>query len=64
MIYRRTSTDRIESCVPHAEVGTHQENARDEAQEAELRRLMYERIARGNALVEAEEAARRKWTGK
>jgi hypothetical protein len=31
--------------------------------EAELRRRMYERIARGNALIEAEENARRKWRG-
>lgn len=31
--------------------------------EAELRRQMYERIARGNALIEAEENARRKWRG-
>lgn len=32
--------------------------------EAELRRQMYERIARGHALMEAEEAARRKWRGR
>lgn len=28
---------------------------------SELRRQMYERIAEGNALVEAEECARRQW---
>lgn len=31
---------------------------------AELRRQMYERIARGNALVEAEAEANRKWQGR
>jgi len=36
----------------------------EEQDEATQRRLMYERIAQGNALVEAEENARRKWCGK
>lgn len=31
------------------------------AEEAELRRLMYERIAQGNALAEAEDYARDQW---
>jgi hypothetical protein len=31
--------------------------------EADLRRQMYERIARGNALIEAEENAQRMWRG-
>lgn len=35
----------------------------DDEQKAELRRLMYERIARGNALAEAEENAQRKQRG-
>lgn len=33
-------------------------------EKAELRRLMYERIAQGNALFDAEETARRRWQGK
>ena len=36
----------------------------DEAERAAERRRLYERIARGNALAEAEEAARRVWAGK
>src|SRR5690606_35184480 len=36
----------------------------DEAKRAARRREMYERIARGNALAEAEEAAQRAWHGK
>lgn len=36
----------------------------DEAERAARRREMYERIARGNALAEAEEAAQRAWHGK
>ncbi len=32
-------------------------------EKAELRRLMYERMARGSALAEAEETSRRKWRG-
>jgi hypothetical protein len=35
----------------------------DAAQEAEIRRRMYERIARGNALAEAEDAAQKMWRG-
>lgn len=35
----------------------------DTAQKEELRRQMYARIARGNALAEAEENARRKLRG-
>jgi hypothetical protein len=31
--------------------------------EADLRRQMYERIARGNALAEVEDNARRMWRG-
>jgi hypothetical protein len=33
-------------------------------EKAKLRRQMYERIARGHALAEAENAARRKWRGR
>lgn len=33
------------------------------AQKARLRRLMYERIAQGHALSEAEDQARDKWRG-
>ena len=36
----------------------------DERSKAELRRQMYERIARGNALAEAEEHAHRMWNGR
>jgi tellurite resistance protein len=36
----------------------------DAEQAADQRRLMYERIARGHAMAEAEEDARRKWRGK
>lgn len=36
----------------------------DEAERAARRRQMYERIARGNALAEAEEAAQRRWRGR
>lgn len=43
-----------------AEAPASEENSR----EAELRRLMYERIARGNALAEIEENARRMWREK
>ena len=34
-----------------------------EMDEAELRRQMYERIAQGNALAEAEDQARKLWRG-
>ena len=36
---------------------------KDENSESDPRRLMYERIAMGNALAEAEDKARRKWRG-
>lgn len=36
----------------------------EEASKAELRRQMYARIARGNALAEAEVDARRTWQGR
>ena len=35
-----------------------------ERSKAELRRQLYERIAQGNALAEAEEHARRMWNGR
>lgn len=35
-----------------------------EEEKAELRRQMYERIARGHALAEAEDMARRRWRGR
>jgi hypothetical protein len=35
----------------------------DAAAEAEIRQLMYQRIAQGNALAEAEDIARNKWRG-
>lgn len=36
----------------------------EERSKAELRRQMYERIAQGNALAEAEEYASRMWNGR
>jgi hypothetical protein len=35
----------------------------DRQRKAELRRQMYARIAQRNALIEAEDTARRKWRG-
>jgi len=37
------------------------ETVTDASSEAEVRRQMYERMARGHALAEAEESASRKW---
>ncbi len=36
----------------------------EELSKAERRRQMYERIAQGNALAEAEDHARRRWNGR
>ena len=47
--------------APEVAENTHSD---EELTTAERRRQMYERIARGNALAEAEDHARRKWQGR
>ena len=66
MLYRKSSRDKRDLQI--APVAPTQTAARRDddsdavaVHKAELRRLMYERIAQGNALTEAEENARRIW---
>ena len=55
------NTVKNQAVMPlEAEVAIIQEEG-ETVTEVELRRRMYERIARGNALIEAEENARRQW---
>ena len=66
MLFRRASREkldwRLEPVAPSVTAVRTQDTS--DAEQAEAgRRLMYERIAQGNALTEAEENARRKWRG-
>lgn len=61
MLSRIDSAERRYAPAPTAELAQADARAADTANEADLRRKMYERIARGNALAEAEESARRTW---
>jgi hypothetical protein len=59
-------TDTVEErawYIPPVEAADIPTRDGDGGDEAALRRAMYERIAHGNALAEAEEAARRAWRG-
>ena len=60
MLLKVGSNKRRMLIIPPAEISA----PRQEDSESERRRQMYERIAMGNALAEAEEDARRKWRGK
>lgn len=64
MVVRSAPSDERVSNSPCGSDGQLQEDKCKEQTDAERRRLLYERIARGNALAEVEEAARRKWSGK
>lgn len=57
---REKQTTQIVSLRPEKSVSSSDEVL----SEAEIRRQMYERIARGNALAEIEENARREWRGR
>lgn len=61
---RQTQETRLAPVV--APVSSTPENAQgdEEVSKAERRRQMYERIAQGNALAEAEDHARRRWNGR
>jgi hypothetical protein len=60
MLFGKRHTTKIEANEPI--VTDYREQCKTTS-EAKLRRQMYERIARGNALIEAEENARRMWRG-
>lgn len=56
-------TDKLFDLTPerHTASPTEQASQSERPTDDELRRQMYERIARGNALVDAEDRAHRRW---
>jgi hypothetical protein len=66
MFFRIDATERRGRYAPQvdaAEIPVRGDDGGEAARKAALRRAMYERIARGNALAEAEDRARRRWRG-
>jgi hypothetical protein len=66
MLSRMDTVERRGRYAPQvdaAEIPVRGDDGGEAARKAALRRAMYERIARGNALAEAEETARRRWRG-
>lgn len=60
MLYKKDPEKKQDLVTSPVETG--KATTRDESvRQVELRRLLYERIARGNALAEAEEQAHRRW---
>jgi hypothetical protein len=66
MFSRMDTVERRRRYAPQveaAEIPVRGDDGGEAARKAALRRAMYERIARGNALAEAEDHARRRWRG-
>jgi len=63
-MFIRTHTNEDIAVLQTVEPVAHQEDAGKAERIKELRRQLYESIAQGNALEEAEEIARRKWRGR
>jgi hypothetical protein len=61
---RQTQEAKIEPISALTPLATEIAYSDKELSESELRRQMYERIAQGSALNEAEEHARRMWNGR
>jgi len=66
MLSRMSTAEKREWYAPQSEAAetlVRGDDGGDAARKAALRRAMYERIARGNALAEVEDRARRRWHG-
>lgn len=65
MVHGTVLTDKKKLSIRYSEDSAPQEGVQEtQATEAERRRQLYERIRRGNAMADAEEAARRRWSGR